>query len=142
MVRKKNISFTQSFSFDDCACRFADHEIFVTRCEYCLKNVIGFSRNYFTSVQCSCVETDKDEVCKHCKQLAHSINFSVMKLCVNSRDVKKEFMEEMNFMKIKHYLEKFLKGSLIFYFSKEKNRVLISIDSLDCGNFFVNKETM
>ena len=45
-------------------------------------------------------------------------------------------------MKINHYLEKVLKGSPIFYFSKEKNRVLISIDSLDCGNFFVNKETM
>ena len=65
-----------------------------------------------------------------------------MKLCVNSRDIKKEFMEEMDFTKINHYLEKFLKGSPIFYFSKEKNRVLISIDSLDCGNFFVNKETM
>ena len=142
MVRKKNISFTQSFSFDDCTCRFADHEIFVTRCKYCLKNVIGFSRNYFTSVQCSCIETDKDEVCKHCKQLAHSINFLVMKLCINSRDVKKEFMEKMNFMKIHRYLEKVLKGSPIFYFSKEKNRVLISFDSLDWGNFFVNKETM
>ena len=142
MVKKKRISFKQSFNFDDYACCFADHEIFVIRCEYCLYNVISLARNYSTSVQCSCVEIDKDEVCKHCKQLAHSINFSVMKLCVNSRDVKKEFMEEMNFMKIKHCLKKFLKGSLIFYFSKEKNRVLISIDSLDCGNFFVNKETM
>ena len=64
-----------------------------------------------------------------------------MKHCVNFRDVKKEFMEEMNFMKINHYLEKFLKGSLIFYFSKEKHRVLISIDLLDWGNFFINKET-
>ena len=65
-----------------------------------------------------------------------------MKLCINSRDIKKEFMEEMNFMKINHYLEKVLKGSPIFYFSKEENRVLISIDSLDWGNFFINKEIM
>ena len=50
-------------------------------------------------------------------------------------------MEEMNFMKINHYLEKFLKGNIIFYFSKEKHRVLISIDSLDWGNFFIDKET-
>ena len=115
--------------------------MFVIRCECCLYNVIGFARNCFTRVQCSCVETDKDEVYKHCKQLAHSINFSVLKLCINSRDIKKEFMEEMNFMKINHYLEKVLKGSPIFYFSKEKNGVLISIDSLDWGNFFVNNET-
>ena len=67
---KKCISFTRSFSFDDCACHFDDHEIFVIRFEYCLYNVIGFPRNYFTNVRCSCVETDKDEVCKHCKQLA------------------------------------------------------------------------
>ena len=118
MVRKKNINFSYSFSFDDSNCSYADHEIFVIRCKYCLCNIICFARNYFTSVQCLFVQTDKDEVCKHCKQLAHSINFSVMKLCVNSRDVNKKFTEEMNFMKINHYLEKVLKRSLIFYFSK------------------------
>ena len=117
---RRNINFSYSFSFDDCSCSYADHEIFVIRSEYCLYNVIVFARNYFANVQCSCVQTDKGEVCKHCKQLAHSINFLVMKLCFISRDVKKEFMEEMNFMKIKHYLEKVLKGSPTFHFSKEK----------------------
>ena len=51
-------------------------------------------------------------------------------------------MEESKFIKINYYLETILNGSPIFYFSKEKNRVLISIDSLDWGNFFKNKETM
>ena len=120
---RKNINFSYSFSFDDCNCIYVDHEIFLIRCEYCLYNVIGFARNYFTSAKCLCVQTDKDEVCKHCKQLAHSINFSVMKHCVNSRNVKKEFMEEITFMKINNYLEKALKRSPIFYFSREKNRV-------------------
>ena len=91
---RKNINFSYSFSFDDCNCSYADHEIFVIRCEYCLYNVIGFARNYFSSVQCSRVQTDKDEVCKHCKQLAHSINFFVMKLRVNSRDVKKNLWKK------------------------------------------------
>ena len=139
---RKNINFSHSRSFDDCSCHYADHEIFVIRCKYCLYNVAGFARNYLASVQCSCVEAAKGEVCQHCKQLAHSINFSVMKFCINSQVVKKEFMEEMNFMKINHYLEKVLKGCPIFYFSKEKNRVLISIDLLDWGNSFINKETM
>ena len=132
---RKNINFSHSRSFDDCSYRYADHEIYVIRCKYCPYNVSGFARNFLASVQCSCVEADKDEVCQHCKQLAHSINFSVMKFCVNSRDVKKEFTEEMNFMKVNHYLEKVLKGCPIFYFSKEKKKVLISIDSLDWGSF-------
>ena len=72
--RRKNINFSYSFSFDDCACLYADPEFFVIKCEYCPHNVIGFARNYFTSAQCSCVETDRGEVWKHCKQLAHSIN--------------------------------------------------------------------
>ena len=132
---RKNINFSHSRSFDDCSYRYADHEIYVIRCKYCPYNVSGFARNFLASVQCSCVEADKDEVCQHCKQLAHSINFLVMKFCVNSRDVKKEFTEEMNFMKVNHYLEKVLKGCPIFYFSKEKKKVLISIDSLDWGSF-------
>ena len=122
---RKNINLSHSFSFDVSNCSYAGHEIFVTRYEYCLHNVIGFGRHYFTSVQYSCVQTDKNEVCKHCKQLAHSVKFLVMTICINSRVVKKEFMEEMNFMKINHYLKKILKESTIFYFLKEKNNVYI-----------------
>ena len=117
---KKNINFAQSFSFDDSTCCFADHAIFVIRCEHCLYNVIDFARNYFSSVKCSCVETDKEEVCKNCKQLAHSINFSVMKLCVHSRDVKKEFMEEKTLWKLTITLKKFWKEVQFSTFQKKK----------------------
>ena len=137
-----NINFWRVFIVNNCSRashKIADHKCFVIRCEYCLYNVIGFARNYFTSAQCLCAETGKDKICKHFKQLAHSINFLVMKICINSRDVKEEFMEEMRFMKINHYLEKVLTGSPIFSFSKEKNRLLISINLLDWGHFFINK---
>ena len=50
---------------------------------------------------------------------------------MNPWDLTKNFMEEMNFMKTNYYLKKVLNRSPIFYFSKGKNRVLISIDLLD-----------
>ena len=62
------MDFTYNFSFDDCSCHFTDHEIFVIRSKYCPYNVTGFAINYFANIHCLCVNTDKDEVCKHCKQ--------------------------------------------------------------------------
>ena len=110
------INFPYNSSFDDCPCCFADHGILLIRCKYCLSNVTAFSRSYFADIYCSCVNTEKDEVCKYCKQLAHAINFSFMQLCANARHGTKSFMVEMNLMKINYYLEKVLNGSPIFYF--------------------------
>ena len=65
---RKKINFTYNFSFGDCPCCLPDLEVFVIRWKYCLYNVTGFARNYFVDIHCLCVNTDKDEVCKHCKQ--------------------------------------------------------------------------
>lgn len=53
-------------------------------------------------------------------------------------DLPKEF----EIIKINKYLEKYLKADPIFYYSKEENRINLSIDWLDWGDFFHDKETM
>ena len=38
------------FYFDECFCN-TDHETFPIKCEKCVYNVVGFARNYFSSVK-------------------------------------------------------------------------------------------
>ena len=97
-----NVDYKYVFSFDDCLCN-TKCEVFTIRCKICRYNVVGFARNYFASVVCSCYQTDKNLICSHCKQLLHALNFSTLKVCIKERDLPKEF----DVMEIDNYLTTF-----------------------------------
>ena len=60
-----NINYKYAFSFDDCKdCRY---------------NLVGFARNYFAIAICYCYQTNKNLVCRHCKQLLYDLNFNTKK---------------------------------------------------------------
>ena len=75
--------------------------------------------------------------CCHCKRARYALNTDTIKICLKKEDLPKEF----KLVEINKYLEH-LKADLIFYYSKEENEMKLSIDSLDWGDFFVDKETM
>ena len=131
------INFSISFWFDNCNCG-TDHKIFATRCTRYLYDVVGFGRNYFASVNCSCYQEEKGLVCKHCAKLQHDPNFNTIKICIRKEDVPKDF----KIWEIDNYLEMVLKAGLIFFYSPQKNCILISIDAVDWNDFFRDKETM
>ena len=83
-----------------------------------------------------CVNLNKNLVCCHCKRLRYALNTDAI-ICLKKEDLPKEF----KLVDINKYLEH-LKADLIFYYSKEENEMKLSIDSLDWGDFFVDKETM
>lgn len=90
------VDYKYFFSFD-CICN-TKHKLFVIRSKLCLYNVVGFARNYFASVVCSCRSTGKDLICQHYKQLLHALNFSTLKACVKKTDLPKElsYLMDMN----------------------------------------------
>ena len=61
-----------------------------------------------------------------------------MKVCLNEKDVPKEF----ELLEIDKYLEMCLKTDPFFFYAKEKNRVNIYTDTVDWGDFFHDKEIM
>ena len=96
-------------------------KIFAIKCEDCCYNVLGFARNYFTSISCGCKYINKNVACSHCRQLINSLNQCVRKVCLKPEDVRKEFKLE----EIDKYLEKHhLKADQIFYYSKEEKKIL------------------
>ena len=115
-----------------------NHRIFATRCTRCPYNVVGFRRNYFASLACSCYRAEKDLVCKHCAKLQHDLNFDTIKTCIRKEDVTKDF----KIWEIDNYLEMVLKTDLIFFCSPQKNRILTSIDAVAWSDFVGDKETM
>ena len=132
-----NVNYTYTYSFDDCLCS-GEHKVLATKCNECQDNLVGFARNYFASVVCYCYRTDRTLVCRHCKQLLYDLNFNMLKVCLSERDMLKEF----KLLETDKYLETCLKDDPIFFYLREKNRINISIDTIDCGDFFHNKETM
>ena len=132
-----NINYTYSYQFDDCNCS-EDHEIFAIKCENCLYNLTGFWRNYFASICCTWVCWNENLACCHCRSLRYALNTDTIKVCLKKEDVLKEF----KLIEINKYLEKHLRADPIFYYSKEENEIKLSIDSLDWGDFFNDKETM
>ena len=83
-----NVDYKYAFSFNDCLCNI-EHKLFAVKCTNCRYNVVGFARNYFASVICSCYQTDENLICRHCKQLVHSLNFSMLKVCIKEKDSPK-----------------------------------------------------
>ena len=61
-----NVKYKSSFYFDGCSCGI-EHKIFVTKCENRYCNVVGFARNYFSSISCSCKFINKDVACSYCQ---------------------------------------------------------------------------
>ena len=134
---QQNIDYNYSYLFDDCKC-FKNHEIFVARCQMCLYNLFGFMMDYFSSICCGCVYLNKNMVCVHYKRLRDALNSNTTKVCLKREDVPKEF----TLIEINKYLEKHLRVDPIFYYSKEEHQIELSINSLDWGDFFHDKETM
>ena len=73
-----NIDYEYAFSFDDCIYD-AEHKILAARCEACHYNLVGFARKYFAFIICYCYQTDKNLVCRHCKQLLYDLNWNTIK---------------------------------------------------------------
>ena len=84
-----NTRYTYSFYFDDCRCNLS-HKIFATRCGQCLYNVVGFGRNYFSSMVCNYHSIEKKLVCAHCSPLLHDINYNTLKICISGKNLPKE----------------------------------------------------
>ena len=61
-----------------------------------------------------------------------------MKICIRKEDVPKDF----KIWEIDNYLQMILKADLIFFYSPQKIHILISIDAVDWGDFFRDKEMM
>ena len=76
--------------------------------------------------------------CCHCRRLRYALNTDTIKICLKNEDVLKEF----KLVETNKYLEKHLRADPSFYYSKEENEIKLSIDSLDWGDFFNDKETM
>ena len=70
--------------------------------------------------------------------MRNALNFDTIKLCLKKADLPREF----KLVAIDKYFEKHLRADPIFYYSKEDNEIKLSIDSLDWGDFFHDKETM
>ena len=132
-----NVNYTYGYPFSDFHCS-GEHKVFAAKCNDCRYNLVGFSRNYFASVICSCYQTGRNFVCRHCRQLLHDLNFNKMKVCLNEKDVPKEF----ELLEIDKYLEMCLKADPFFFYAKEKNRINIYTDTVDWGDFFHDKEIM
>ena len=113
-------------------------KFFGIKCQNCLYNLIGFGRNYFASICSTCVRWNKNLACCHCRRLRYALSTDTVKVCLKKEDVLKEF----KLIEINKYLEKHLRTDPIFYYSKEENEVKLSIDSLDLGDFFYDKETI
>ena len=137
MLDQLNINYTYSYHFDDCSCS-EDHEIFVIKCENCFYNLTSFERNYFAFSCCTWVCWNKNLACCHCRRLRYALNTDTIRICLEKEDVLTEF----KLIEINKYLEKHLRADPIFYYSKEENEIKLSIDSLDWGDFFNDKETM
>ena len=51
-------------------------------CKGCCYNLVGFA---FAPAIYYCYQTDKNLVCRHCKQLFYDLNFDAMKICIREK---------------------------------------------------------
>lgn len=109
-----NVDYKYAFSFDDYLCN-TEHKLSGIKCTNCRHNVVGFARNCFASVNCSCYQTHRNFVCSHCKQLVHALNFSTLKVCIEAKKLPKEFY----LMEIDDYLKMRLKANPTFFIRKK-----------------------
>ena len=110
-----NIDYKYTFSFRDCICNVQD-KVLATRCKACRYNLVGFARNYFASIVCYCYQTDKNLVCRHCKQFLYDLNFNTIKICIREQDL----LQEIKLMEIDKYLEMCLKADPTFLLQGKK----------------------
>ena len=89
-----------------------EHKVLATRCKSCRYNLVGFARNYFASVVCYCYQTDKNLICRHCKQLLYDLNFNTIKICIRDGEI----LKEIELKEIDKYLEMCPKADLFFFF--------------------------
>ena len=50
---------------------------FASICKNCLCNSVGFERNYFVAVNCSCYSTNYQTYCVFCGKLRNYLNYKV-----------------------------------------------------------------
>ena len=76
-------------------------------------------------MNCYCLGVEKDDFCKHFRQLHASLSYFVKNVCVESKDVPAEF----KLKEIEEYLMRRLNASPIFSYSEEINSIKMSLDS-------------
>ena len=90
--------------------------------------------NIFTVYFCCCWSVNKDVACHHCQN--HHCKLLYYKgLFKAPKDVPKELKNDK-------YLLRALKADPFYSYFKEENRILMSIDSPEWIDFFINKEKM
>ena len=122
-IAQLDINYTYSFLFNDYRC-FMDYEVVVVRCKLCPYNLIGFARNYFSSISCSCTKSHRFTACHHCVNLRSSLNLETIKICMKKEDSLNEFV----LIGVNKYLERYIKADPIFLYSKEESKINFSID--------------
>ena len=118
-----DINYIYSFLFNDCCC-FMYHEVVVVRCKLCPYSLVGFARNYFSSISCSCAKSHRFTACHHCVNLRSSLNSETIKICIKKEDLPDEFVP----IGINKNLERYIKAHLIFFYSNEKGKINFSIN--------------
>lgn len=133
----KKIDFEVKSHFDKCGCSKYYH-IFAFFFQENVYNLFEFARNYLSSVNCFCMGVERNDFYKHCMRLECTLNGFIKKVCLDSENVPGEF----NLEEIDEYLIKRLKANLMFFYLKEFNSIVMSLDSPSWFDFFVGKETM
>ena len=71
--------------------------------------------------------------------MKHCLNYKVKKACILVDGIKR-IPFDIRPMDI--YLHEKIKASPFYYFDSIKNEVIIRLDSIDYGNFFVSRDTV
>ena len=121
-----DVKYIYSFLFDNCHCD-EKHEVFATRCAPSLYNLIGFGRNYFASIVCSCCHIAKNLVCGHCSSHRMNLNFNTMKIWVAKKDLPKE----IKLMEINKLFRNVLESrSTVFFIVKKQIKLKFLLTAL------------
>ena len=81
-VEQREVQYSYTSNSFKCLCELPKHTVVATICPYHYLNLTGVPRNYFASVNCSRIKTNRNEVCKHCRYLKMALNWHVPKICV------------------------------------------------------------
>ena len=134
-LNQLEINDTYSFFFNDYRC-FMDHEVVIVRCKLCPYNLVGFARNYFLSISCSCAKSHRFTACHHCVNLRSSLNSETIKIFIKKEDLPDEFV----LTGINKYLERYITGDPIFPNQRKKAKLTFLLISLIGVNFSTQKK--
>ena len=131
-LNQLEINDTYSFFFNDYRC-FMDHEVVIVRCKLCPYNLVGFARNYFLSISCSCAKSHRFTACHHCVNLRSSLNSETIKICTKKEDLPDEFVP----IEINRYISR---QTLFFSIQRKKAKLTFLLIRLIGAIFSTQKK--